>query len=310
MANEMKPFFLLLWCAWFCGFSARAADDVAMLDPFTVTADRIEEFGFELAGPGHPTAKGGAPVWTVHFVMPNTAAAKAGLRPGHRVLKLDGRPMMQTWREWAQLRRQKRDAVTAGGRVTWSLEVESVASNEVRNVVLTVPTRPPRWGADVWQSPEGRTPAGVLEQGPLAEIAQVVLDNGIWTKFGWPFRQVRIAPEFVGASAVPFLAYYWVVTDETGRIRKIVVSQMRGRTDVVLSSGKPGSSAFVEYLTSPTALLDEAIAWPGRKSLTATKAAAGFATEVEFWTKKVGKVSPRWPLELLPRVSAAAPARP
>jgi hypothetical protein len=72
--------------------------------------------------------------------------------------------------------------------------------------------------------------------------------------------------------------------------------------------GDPARSN-VEYLTSPAGMLEEAIAFPGRKPLAQPKASAGFQQEMEFWMKKVGKVSQRWPLELLPRGTAAGSKR-
>jgi hypothetical protein len=291
--------------AAFAGAGFAADDSLTMLDPFTVKVDRIEDFGFDLSTSGQPDKKGGPPVWCVHFVVPHTAAAKAGLKPGDRLLKLDGQPVVfRTWREWARARKEKRDAVALGDRVTWSLEVASADAKESRTLTLTLPTPAPHWGASIWRAPEDRIAAVVPEAGPLAELARTVLDNGVWTQFGWPFLKTKHAPEFSGANPRPLLAHTWTIFDDTGGPHKITVMQVGGRTDIILAAGKSGSSA-VEYLTSPTGLLEDAVIWPGRKPLPASKAIAGFQREMEFWTRKVGKVSPRWPLERLPSESAA-----
>jgi hypothetical protein len=232
-------------------------------------------------------------------VVPNTAASKAGLKPGERLVMVDGRPAtFRTWREWAAIRGQKRTAVSKSDAVTLALEVESADPHEIRKITLTLPSPPPHWGASPWRSPE-RAPAEIGDQGPLAELARIVMNNGVWTTFGWPFLNAKLPAEFVGKNRALFLGFYWTITDEKGSPHKIFVSQSRGRTDIILSFGGQNRSASVDYLTSPTAALEEAVVWPGRKSVALDKAGSGFRQEVEFWTKQVGKVSPRWPLELI-----------
>jgi hypothetical protein len=275
-----------------------AADERVQLDPFAVKANRIEDFGFDLwLGP--PETKGGPPVWRVHFVVPHTAAAKAGLEPGDRVRQLDGKPVtFRSWNDWVRERKRKRDAVAKGGSVRWILQVQCDGAPDVRTRTLTVPTLPPHWGGSTWRTPEGQLTARLSEAGPLAELAQTVLDNGVGAHFAWPFQQAKNAPQATGANPPRSLAFTWTIFDEDGRPHKIAVSAARGRTDIVLAVGT--SCAGGNYLTSPTGVLDDAVVWPDGKTRVAQEAARGFRTEIEFWTRKVGSVSPRWPLELRP----------
>jgi hypothetical protein len=298
----MKPVFLLIVLVAACATPGFAADDeFVQLDPFAVKADRIEDFGFDLAS-GPAETKGGPPVWHVRFVVPHTAAAKAGLAPGDRVRKLDGKPVaFRSWREWARERNKKRDAVAKGGTVTWILEVQPLGAPEVRAVTLSVPTPSPHWGSSTWRTPERRTAARVAEAGPLAELAQTIVDNGVWTQFAWPFKQAKNA-QGTDANVPPALGFTWTIFDEAGHPHKITVSVARDRTVIILAVGT--SRAGGNYLTSPTGLLDDALVWPNRNTNTAPKAADSFQKEIEFWTKKVGKVSPRWPLELMASTSA------
>jgi hypothetical protein len=143
--------------------------------------------------------------------------------------------------------------------------------------------------------------ARVAEAGPLAALAQTILDNGVWTQFAWPFQQTKNA-QGTGANLPPSPAFTWTIFDEAGHPHKITISVTRGRTEIILAVGT--SRAGGNYLTSPTGLLDDAVVWPNRNTNTAPKAADNFQKEIEFWTKKVGKVSPRWPLELMPSNSA------
>src|SRR5687767_720939 len=62
-------------------------DDVMVLPPFSVKGDRMEDLGLRFNGQfGIPTSNN---VLSVAEVFPNTAASKAGLRPGDRVEKID-----------------------------------------------------------------------------------------------------------------------------------------------------------------------------------------------------------------------------
>ena len=82
--------------------------------------------------------------------------------------------------------------------------------------------------------------------------------------------------------------------------RTFVVSQVRGRTDIILQNGR------TYFLTSPAAQLERAVRnervpqldpW---REIRVSEAEALFRTEIDFWLNRVGKVSERWPLELIP----------
>jgi S1-C subfamily serine protease len=66
----------------------RPLEDVTILPPFSVKGDRMEDLGVRFNGQfGIPTS---LTMLSVAEVFPNTAAAKAGLRPGERIEKIDG----------------------------------------------------------------------------------------------------------------------------------------------------------------------------------------------------------------------------
>src|SRR4051812_5412098 len=79
-------------------------EDVTKMTAYNVKADRVEEFGFRVGGQIFLPWSSGSPI--VRAVYPNTAAAKAGLRPGDRVLTTDGRSAsvsMFSLGKWRQL---------------------------------------------------------------------------------------------------------------------------------------------------------------------------------------------------------------
>ena len=93
-----------------------------------------------------------------------------------------------------------------------------------------------------------------------------------------------------------YFGFQWSV----GAGRTFVVSQVRGHTDIILQDGR------TYYLTSPAAQLERAVRnervpqldpW---REIRLSEAEAAFRTEVDFWLSRVGKVSERWPLELIP----------
>lgn len=277
---------------------AQLADEnerVIVMEAFKVSPGPKENFGLQVQ-PGRYAARR---IVQIIAVVPNTAAAKAGLKPGDTIVTSDGQPVEQireldrsgrdvAWRGF-YVPSQKRAALAEGGNVSWLLEVQSYPPRSAtRKVILTLPTEPPHWGAKTWVPPEGRTAATVSESGPLAERAQVVLDNGV---------AVMLRDDL--ARNLPhrtyFCGYQWSVDEG----RTLFVSQARGRTDLILQSGG------TYYLTSPTGVLEGAVRnervpqldpW---KTIPLSQAQPGFEREVDFWINKVGRISSRWPLELM-----------
>ncbi|MEO6567781.1 MAG: PDZ domain-containing protein, partial [Opitutaceae bacterium] len=146
-------------------------DDIISLAGYNAKADRIEDFGIRVESSFYskpPKTTAGffllakfVPIITA--VVPNTAAAKAGLRPGDRILKSEGQVTVggafSTGRlgKWYKIQKKKWAEVAAGKKnVTWTLEIETPATKKVRTVKLVVPTPPPHWGASIWRAPEGR----------------------------------------------------------------------------------------------------------------------------------------------------------
>jgi hypothetical protein len=142
-----------------------AGDDaIVSLAAYNVKADRIEDFGFRITEPFFtfvgifPRAE--APYITE--VLPNTAAAKAGLQPGDRILKSDGKSAAMTIftsAKWAKLMRAKNAEAASGKKiVTWTLEIQprgtrskagsaqtggKLAVQSPKVVTLRLPTPPP-----------------------------------------------------------------------------------------------------------------------------------------------------------------------
>ncbi|MEO7413905.1 MAG: hypothetical protein ABIZ81_11155 [Opitutaceae bacterium] len=303
-------------------------DDVISLAAYNVKADRIDDFGLRVRmAPkssypktlvGFLTSRYVPMVWSV---TPNTAAAKAGLQPGERILKSDGEStsvglvssvLMKNW-----LRKQKRkwQEVAAGKQnVIWTLELQSRDMKTVRTVKLVIPTPPPRWGASVWRPPEGRPPSTVRETGPLAERARAVLDNGVLISLHERYAKV-IGLNFRGmesdfASGREPTGYQWSIGREEDGTHRIFVTQFRGRTDIFLEVRSISPGHFRIYHTSPSGVLEHA--WPvssARKKsdeMPLEEFRAGFAHELDLWTNQVAKVSPRWPFELKPGYDANA----
>lgn len=298
------------------GFAA--ADDVAMLDAFSVKADRFEDFGFRAddafpdGAPRRRSPVGNPIIGIVREVWPNTAAAKAGLKPGDRILKSDGRALtanLLTEDRWGKLTWQKFVEARKGKEVKWGLEIQSADSKESRTVTLVVPSAPPRWGASIWQPPVGRVPAMVNESGPLAERAREVLNSGVWAMFDADLaRNLGLRAD----GARPPIGFYWDIREQTGprsgMLHRMFATQQRGRTEIVfmVRSWTDRSVPEKTFLTSPGGALG--IAWTYGKSGKGTKtgdiplpeADADFRRELDFWLTRVGKVSPQWPLELIP----------
>jgi hypothetical protein len=281
---------LLLTTGGSLAFAQDAADreieDVTSLPPFSVKGARLEDFGFrysvtiQIPGPDSVI---------VSEIFPNTPAAKAGLRPGDQIFKIDGKAV-SAWsavfkptkvqdRKWAEL---------AAGKpsVALTLEVGVPRTKPRRTVVLTIPSPAPHWGSAKWSAPEGRIPAVVQEQGPLATLAREVLDNGIWS--GRPDR----------------LGYEWRIVQPAGTHR-IWVTQSRGKTEITLEHWSPSRELeSSRFLTSPAGAMDEGRSVAPkikgkRREIPPEEVRAAFEAEIDFWLHKVGRVTGRWPFEAL-----------
>jgi hypothetical protein len=237
-----------------------AADTGAIISlaAYNVKADRIEDFGLRVES---ETYSGKQPslvtMWFSKFapkivaIVPNTAASRAGLQPGERILKSEGQSTVGgpfstgKFGQWGKIQKKKWAEAAAGKKnVTWTLEVESPATKAIRTVKLIVPTPPPHWGAAVWRSPVGRIPATVREPGPLAERARAVLDHGIWISLGG--LKSLLGPD-VAPGAEP-TAYEWHLENGREGRHQIHVTQFRGRTDIVFATYSSGTGPRF-YLT-------------------------------------------------------------
>jgi hypothetical protein len=301
--------------------------DVTLLPALNASAGRIEDFGFRVS-PAYDPARSSffnrvyAPV--VDVVLPNTAASRAGLEPGDRIVSSDGAPAASgsfSLKKWRRIQESKWAAVARGDSdVTWTLVVESATTQKRRTLHLRIPTPPPRWGDAVWRTPN-RPPASVTEPGPLADRARLVLDNGIHVLLRRSYLNGLQLP--VDATQPYFLCHQWTLWSGSAGHR-IYVSQQRGRTDIILEAisaeaaatfsenaatatpGRPISSPTTifaresrVYLTSPSGALERAWALPrGRpqQEIPHDLARAEFQRELDFWLNKTTTASPRWPL--------------
>jgi hypothetical protein len=129
-----------------------------------------------------------------------------------------------------------------------------------------------------------------------------MLDEGFARNLGLPFDKTR-----------SMVGFYWDIPVPTGpRSRmqhRMFVSQQHGRTEIVLWVRSTTDRDVPEkaFVTSPLGRLEKT--WsdgrgkPGAgkpEEIARAEAEADFQREVDFWLKQVGKVSPRWPLELIP----------
>jgi hypothetical protein len=262
-------------------------EDVTILPPFSVKGDRMEDLGIRFNGQfGIPTSNN---MLTVAEVFPNTAAAQAGLRPGERIDKIDGKsvglmtilslgfkPEKLQQRMWNELARGKKS-------VTVTMEVRAPKAKESRTVNLTLPSPAPHWGSKKWSAPEGRAPAVVKEAGPLAALAREVLDNGIWS------------------GAYDNSGYQWRIVQPSDGHR-IWVSQQNGKTEIKLEH-RSLETGHSEFSTSPSGAMETGRCSPPkkqkRKEIPPEEVRARFEAEIDFWLHKVGRGTGRWPFEAL-----------
>lgn len=284
-------------------------EDVTRMAAFSVTADRVETFGFRVGGQLANPFGSTLPIVTV--VQPNTAAAKAGLRPGDRVLTTDGASAAVTLfslSKWRKLTQRKSAEIASGKKsVSWVLEVESPDGKEKRTVRMSVPTLPPRWGATKWQ-PTGRPPAHV-EAGPLAALARDLLENGVWTTR----RFVPLGLD--GTKDAPLLGFDWSLAPQGRGRHQIFVTQQRGRTEIVLVYYGPASS--YSFLTSPTGALEKGSGYARKEGasrftrpeeVSSEALREAFQGELKFWLTEVGRVTGRWPFEFIKTANVTANA--
>ncbi len=313
---------------------AAGLDDTLSLTAYNVKADRIEDFGLRVESARYPFSSQLTTLTTVWFakfapqiiaVVPNTAAAKAGLQPGDRILKSEGRSTVGgpfSRNIFDKLQKKKWEEVASGkATVTWTLEIETPVTKFVRTVKLTVPTPPPHWGASVWRMPGGRSQSTVREPGPLAERSRAVLDNGIWTLLPWPMSGVVVG-DVLPTSESTATGFAWHVGREREGWHQILVTQFGGHTQVFLEASSPSTGRRI-YLTSPSGVLEKAWRWTRQANIalmkaktaevaakvgeiSAEEARVGFESELDLWTTKVAKVSARWPMELKPGYDANA----
>ncbi|MEO7414454.1 MAG: PDZ domain-containing protein [Opitutaceae bacterium] len=290
-------------------------DDLISLTAYNAKADRIEDFGLRVrsslySGKPVPFLWKFAPL--VSAVVPNTAAAKAGLQPGERILKSEGQStvggLFSTGKfgKWHKTQTKKWAEVASGKKnVTWTLEVQSPATKATRTVKLVVPSPPPHWGASIWRMPEGRAPAAVAEPGPLAERSRTVFENGIWALLDGRLERVLGVDYPAGSEPT---GYEWRIGNRQEGVHRIFVTQFRGRTDIFFETRSPSTGSRV-YLTSPSGALEKAWQWPRKGKSGETpleEARESFESEIDFWTTKVGKFSARWPMEVRPGFDANA----
>ena len=272
-------------------------EDVTKLPAFEVKGTRMEDFGFRFWGLLSPF---GTSYVVVTEVFPNTAASKAGLRPGELIVKINGKSMsvLSKMRKLQKMQDLKWAELEAGKKsVTYSLEVRAPGAADSRTVTMVIPSPAPHWGSQKWNSPKGRIPAVVKEAGPLAALTSKVLDNGIWSVCrDSPFLDA--APFYKS----PILGYEWSIVQPSGTHR-IWVSQQRGKTEILLEYRLPEAGAGL-LLTSPSGTLNKARCFAPKKEgkrreLSPEEVRAQFAAEIDFWLTKVGRGTGRWPFEAL-----------
>ena len=269
-------------------------ENVTELAPLEVKGAPLEDFGFRFWG---MIQIPGTSYVMVSEVFPNTPAAKAGLRPGELILKVDGRsPSIWTKmsslhkvqeRKWAELEAGKKS-------VTYSLEVRAPGAEASRTVTMVIPSPAPHWGSKKWSAPEGRSPAVVREAGPLAALTREVLDSGIWSVLQ-DTAFFDAPPNYL----TPILGYEWSIVQPSGS-HHIWVTQQRGKTEIRLEYRSLDRKVYSRFLTSPLGAMDKgrclAFKKDGkRREASAEEIRAQFQAEIDFWLTKVGPVTGRWP---------------
>lgn len=277
-------------------------EDVTVLPKIQVKGLRPEEFGFRIWGQLVVFSPGNTFVM-VQEVIPHTAAAKAGLRPGEFIVKFNGQSPWLNIFKLPKLQELHWTPPGPGKTMTCTFEVRAPGAKESRMVTMVLPSPAPHWGDEKWSAPAGRSPAAIREAGPLAALAREVLDNGIWT--------IHYDPRFLEAqplSEAPLLGYRWRIEQPSGS-HDIWVTQQRGKTEILLAYSSP-ATGYSRFLTSPSGAMDKARCQaPGKKGerreFSPEEVRAQFEAEIDFWLHQVGRVTGRWPFEALAGATAA-----
>lgn len=317
--------------------------EVMTMGEVHVAGARMEDFGFRVSPwldpeRSKPFFQKYSPA--VDVLLPNTAATKAGMRVGDRIVSADGVSAFSGSFEsakWRKIQEAKWAEFAAGWtELSWVLEVETEGTRELRRLELRIPTKAPRWGGETWQKPEGRAPHAEIEAGPLAERAGQVLDHGINVLLRRAYvrgLRLRIEP---GRSFL--VGYQWTLW-EGERGHRIFVTQQNGTTEIVFevvireqgvtsSELAPASgpdrnltsatTVFANqaraYLTGPDGRLRAACGLGGALSGDTPPEAVreDFLRECAFWVRQVSHEGKRWPFVLraavaVEGVEAAAP---
>ncbi|MDB6095447.1 MAG: hypothetical protein JWM32_3009 [Verrucomicrobia bacterium] len=270
-------------------------EDVTVLPTYKVKGRPPEELGFRIAGRLTLLDSGGTYLM-IREVIPNTAAAKAGLRPGELIAKIDGKsPWLNPFKLGRLQGLQWIEGEGSRKTMTVSMEVRAPHAKEPRKVTIVLPSPAPHWGSEQWNAPEGRTPAVVKEMGPMAALAREVMDNGIWSmQTDTPF--LESAP----CNVDPVLGYRWMIVQPSGT-HAIWVSQQRGKTEILLTCSS-SEMRYSRFLTSPAGAMDKGACLAfktqkERREVSPEEVRVEFQREMDFWLTKVRRVTGRWPFE-------------
>jgi hypothetical protein len=137
--------------------------------------------------------------------------------------------------------------------------------------------------ADAAGAPADQGLIAVPEEGPLNGLAARVLNEG---------NPIKVTPKIaVSLGLVPKAETVYVAYDKNVKdgnaLEDIRVSQQRGKTDIVLGAMDPATKTLTLYLTSPSGVLEKAVA-SGKNDYAEVpldQAQAGFQKAVDFWTK-------------------------
>jgi hypothetical protein len=137
--------------------------------------------------------------------------------------------------------------------------------------------------ADAAGAPADQGLIAVPEEGPLNGLAARVLNEG---------NPIKVTPKIamslglVLKAETVYVAYDKNVKDGNA-LEDIRVSRQRGKTDIVLGAMDPATKTLTLYLTSPSGVLEKAVA-SGKNDYAEVpqdQAQAGFQKAVDFWTK-------------------------